>query len=157
MDPEVSNQVTDYIKANRARYTHEAVREQLIMAGYEPAQVDAAWELEVGSQPGGSAGGGVVAFARVLFIIAALLGAVGGLSLSSGSLGYPKPASLPIFWGTFAITYLAVGYGIIRLLRWAVRRFSIRSAWAALVGLALIPIYGAFMLGTCLGAFSLSR
>jgi hypothetical protein len=39
MDPRIA----DYIRANRRRYTREAIRQQLIEAGHEPAEIDATW------------------------------------------------------------------------------------------------------------------
>lgn len=61
--------------------------------------------------------------------------------------------SLPIF----AAAYLGIGFGIVLLLRWAVPRFRIKGIWAGLLGLALIPIFGALMFGTCVAAFSIGR
>ena len=36
--------MTDYIRANRDRYSREAIRAQLIAAGHDSAAIDAAWE-----------------------------------------------------------------------------------------------------------------
>ena len=39
MDPRIA----DYIRENRRRYTREAMRQQLIDAGHDPAEIDATW------------------------------------------------------------------------------------------------------------------
>jgi hypothetical protein len=61
------------------------------------------------------------------------------------------------FFPIFAVGYLGIGFAIILLLRWAVPRFGIKGIWAGLLGLALIPIFGALMFGTCVAAFTIGR
>jgi hypothetical protein len=39
----MDRRIADYISANRHRYTREAIRQQLIAAGFEPAEIDATW------------------------------------------------------------------------------------------------------------------
>ena len=39
MDPRIA----DFIRDNRRRYTREAIRQQLIQAGHDPAAIDATW------------------------------------------------------------------------------------------------------------------
>jgi hypothetical protein len=41
MDPRIA----DYIRANRRRYTRDAIRQQLIDAGHDPAEIDATWRV----------------------------------------------------------------------------------------------------------------
>ena len=41
MDPRIA----DYIRANRGRYTRQAIRQQLIDAGYDPAVIDNTWAV----------------------------------------------------------------------------------------------------------------
>jgi hypothetical protein len=62
-----------------------------------------------------------------------------------------------VFVIVYAISYLAIGYAVVRLLRWAALRFRITGLWSGLLALALIPIYGGLMLGTCVGAYALGR
>jgi hypothetical protein len=157
MDPNIPHQqITDYIRANGTKYTREAIREQLIAAGHDPVQIDGVWELEMSSVREGAAGGGLAAVARAFFIVGAVIGALGAFA-ALGVSPYTGSASAPIFLVIYAVSYGAIGYGLVRLLRWAGPRFRIRGVWAGLVGLALLPIYGALMFGTCLGAFYLAR
>ena len=37
------NEIDEYIRANRGRYTREAITQQLCTAGHDPADVEAAW------------------------------------------------------------------------------------------------------------------
>lgn len=41
MDPRIA----DYIRANRGRYTREAIRQQLVDAGYDPEAIDRTWAI----------------------------------------------------------------------------------------------------------------
>jgi hypothetical protein len=41
MDPRIA----DYIRANRARYTRDAIRRQLLAAGHDPAEIDRTWAI----------------------------------------------------------------------------------------------------------------
>jgi hypothetical protein len=155
MDPNIPHQqITEYIRANATKYTREAIREQLIAAGHDPVQIDGVWELEMSSVREGAAGGGLAAVARAFFKVGAAIGALGAFAALGIS---PYTGSAPIFLVVYAVSYGAIGYGVVRLLRWAGPRFRIRGVWAGLVGLALLPIYGALMLGTCVGAYALGR
>lgn len=151
MDSKAQQQMADYIRANAQKYTREAIRARLLAAGHDPAQIDAAWELEMAS-----AAGGLVALAKVLFVVGALLGAVGAFA-ALGASSYTGSVSAPLFLIGYAISYGAIGYGVVRLLRWAVPRYRIRGLWAGLLALVLLPAYGALMLGTCAGAFTFAR
>ena len=146
MDPNIR----DYIESMTGRYTPEAIRANLIAAGHDPAAVDAALaalasEREASSGPGD----GLLAEAWILFIVGGVTGLAGfGMASSFGSGG-----SFPIF----AAGYLGIGFAIVLLLRWAVPRFGIKGIWAGLLGLALIPIFGGLMFGTCVAAFAVGR
>lgn len=149
--------IDDYIRENNRRYNAEAIRKQLIGAGHEPAAVDDALRRAgLGRRTYGDAGSGtsgpasgLVGLAWAVFVVAGVLGLVGfGMAASFGSGG-----ALPIF----LIAYIGIGVGLIALLRWAVPRFGIRGGWAALIGVALFPIFGALMFGTCVAAFGIGR
>ena len=157
MDPSNSHDpITDYIRANLGRYTREAIRAQLIATGHDAAQIDAAWELEVGRARQAAPGNAVASFALFLYVFVGVIGAFGAFA-ALGSSSYLGSVSALIFLIVYAGSYLAIGYAIVRLLRSAARRFRITGLWSGLLALALIPIYGALMLGTCLGAFNLAR
>jgi hypothetical protein len=146
MDPNIR----DYIQAHTGRYTPEAIRSRLIAAGHDPAAIDAefaAIAAEHATRPSDT--NGLLTEAWILFIVGGVTGLAGfGMAASFGSGG-----SFPLF----AVAYLGIGFAIVLLLRWAVPRFRIKGIWAGILGLALIPIFGALMFGTCVAAFSIGR
>ena len=146
MDPNIR----DYIQSMTGRYTPEAIRANLIAAGHDPAAVDAELAAIAAEREARSSNGeGLLVEAWILFIVGGVAGLVGfGMAASFGSGG-----SFPIF----AAGYLGIGVGIILLLRWAVPRFRIKGIWAGLLGLVLVPVFGALMFGTCVAAFAVGR
>ena len=141
--------IDDYIKRNRGTYTDQAIRDNLEAAGHEPAAIDQAF-ARVGvaapaAQPRKPATG-MVTFASVLLVIGGLFG-LGGFA-AGGS--YVAGASIPLYLLVFG----GIGIVLIFILRWAVRRFGISGGGAFLIGLALVPIYGALLIGGCAAAFS---
>ena len=54
MDPRIA----DFIRDNRRRYTREAIRQQLIEAGHDPAAIDATWAALDAPDPDATAGEG---------------------------------------------------------------------------------------------------
>lgn len=141
------NPIGDYIEANTGRYAPEAMRTKLLEAGHDPGAIDAALAdiaAERAARPDNT--NGLLVEAWILFVLGGVAALVGfGMAASFGSGG-----SFPIF----AAGYLGIGFGIILLLRWAVPRFRIKGIWASLLGLALVPIFGALMFGTCVAAFA---
>ena len=146
MDPTIR----DYIEAMTGQYTPQAIRANLITAGHDPAAVDVALAAFASERAArSSAGDGLLAEAWILFIIGGVTGLAGfGMAASFGSGG---------FFPIFAVGYLGTGVAVILLLRWAVPRFRIKGIWAGLLGLALVPIFGALMFGTCAAAFAVGR
>lgn len=154
MDPRID----EYIRENRERYTGDAIRGQLIASGHDPQAVDEAIQRlglsapaapATAARPSIAGMSALVAFGWLLFIVGGIAGLLGmALASSFGSSG-----SLPIF----LIGYVAVGLAIALLLQWAVPRFRIGGLWAALLGVALIPVFAGLMLGTCVAAFAASR
>jgi hypothetical protein len=145
MKPEIER----YIREHGDRYTDEALRRELIAAGHDPAEVDAALLERRRTATGGQTVGKV---AFVFYIVGGLVGAAGAvllalIGLSAGGIG---PAAL--FVVLFAVVYLAIGYGIVRLAR------SIRaSGWAAaLLTIILVPVFGILVYGTCMAAYTIS-
>jgi hypothetical protein len=146
MDPKIG----DYIRANHDRYAPEAIRAQLVNAGHDPTAIDeelAAFASERATTSGVT--DALLAEARILLIVGGVAG-LAGFALAS-SLG--PGGSLPVF----LVAYLGIGLGIMVLLRWAVPRLRIKGMWASILGLALIPIFGALMYGTCAAAFAFGR
>ncbi|HEX5397066.1 MAG TPA: hypothetical protein VFX74_08255, partial [Candidatus Limnocylindria bacterium] len=91
-----------------------------------------------------------------LLIVLGVLGALGALAIGgmSGSYGLPQ-ISLPLFWILYAIVYLAIGYGIVRLVGWAVPRFAITGWLAVLIGLLMVFSYPVLMFGGCLATYGI--
>ena len=141
--------IEDYIKANRGTYTDQAIRENLVAAGHEPAAIDQAFArlgvVAPAAQPRKPATG-LVTFAWSLFMVGGLFGLAGfGMGGS-----YIAGASVPLY----LIVFAGVGLALIFLLRWAVPRFGISGVGGWLIGLALVPIFGALLIGSCAAAFS---
>jgi len=153
MDPDPTA-IDDYIRVNRGTYTDDAIREMLITVGHEPAAIEEGFRrlgLEPAWNPMPDPGPatGLIAEAWILFTIGGLLGLAGfSMAASFGSGG-----SFPIF----LVAYIGVGLGIVLLLRWAVPKLGIRGVWAGVIGVALVPIFGALMFGTCAAAFAAGR
>lgn len=70
MDPRIA----DFIRDNRRRYTREAIRQQLIEAGHEPAAIDATWAALDTPDPDATAGEGF--WSRFLLFLLGLNAAV---------------------------------------------------------------------------------
>jgi hypothetical protein len=70
MDPRIA----DFIRDNRRRYTREAIRQQLIEAGHDPAEIDATWAALDAPDPDATAGEGF--WGRFWLFLLGLNGAV---------------------------------------------------------------------------------
>ncbi len=153
MDPDPTA-IDDYIRANRGTYTDEAIRDNLVSAGHDRSAVEAAFRrlgFEPSWNPLEDPGPAMtlVTAAWIMFVVGGLAGLAGfSMAASFGSGG-----SFPIF----LVAYVGIGLGIVLLLRWAVPRFAIRGLWAGVLGVALVPIFGAVMFGTCIAAFAAGR
>jgi len=151
MDPDPTP-IDDYIKANRGIYTDEAIRDNLVSAGHDPIAVEAAFRrIGPGTawnpKPQAASTGGLMTEAWILFIACGLLGLAGFAMANS----FSTAGSLPFF----LIAYIGIGLAIILLLRWAVSKVGVRGLWAGVIGVALVPIFGALMFGTCVAAFGM--
>jgi hypothetical protein len=140
--------ILDYIQANRGTYTDQAIRENLVAAGHEPAAIDAAFAHLGVAAPAGQPpmpATGLVTFAWILFVIAGLIGLAGfGFNGPDISVG-----SAPIF----VLAFGGVGLALILLLRWAIPRFGISGGGAWLIGLGLLPAFFALLYGSCAASF----
>ena len=108
MDPRIA----DFIRANRRKYTREVIREQLVKAGHDPADIDATWAALDAPDPDAVVGEGfwgrfwlfliglnVTVFLLVFLVTgmvnSVVLAAVLGVALGIGAL---------IAWGIVAAT-----------------------------------------------------
>ena len=126
-----------YIRENLGKYTSEAIREQLIAAGHDPTQVDAALARVAAEAASGASGrGGIMAYVVVWFII--------GMAASLLSLG-----SFPLFIPVFALVGGAVGF--------LMSRIPV-SGWGWLLAAPLVPVVFFFVWwGTCLATYNMTR
>jgi len=91
--------IIEYIRQNRQTYTREAITSQLVTAGYNPADVEAAWgsvDVGVPAPPSGYAG---------------TTGLSGG-NWDSGSPEQPRSQRLvssPAFWG-YMVGFILLSY-----------------------------------------------
>src|SRR5918992_555359 len=145
MDPRIA----DFIRANRKRYTREAIRQQLIDAGHEPDDIDAIWEMLHAPDPDVA---GVGCWGRFwLYLIGLNVAAFLLVVLSTGALAYGAVG--------LAIV-LAIALGIGALISWAIVAATgptrMGRTTAMVIG-GIIPLIFAFLIGgTCyalLGSF----
>ena len=108
MNPDPSA-IDNYIEQNKSRYTREAIREQLVAAGHDPAAIDDAWERlgasnavisPVGWRPG-----------WMEFLLLLVVGAIGAAIVWSGQ-PYGAGGIAPF---AYAIV-VSIGFGIAKFL-----------------------------------------
>jgi len=148
------SEIDAYIREHGAKYTTDALRRQLIDAGHDPSEVDAAMR-EAASGAATRQGSAVADVARVLYAIGALVGALGAFLLLSLS-GFGASFNAPLFIAVYAIAYLGLGYVLVRLVRAAASAFRIDGLGAVLLSIVLVPVFGLLMFGTCFAASNLA-
>jgi hypothetical protein len=162
--------IGDYIRANRATYTPESIRQQLLDAGHEPEAIDAAWrEIEQAEQgehtePTALApvlpqrraiataqfwllllGTACVALTVVPTIVAFLLRTVSSAAISLGYRGANGGVALLIGTGVILIlAYLAIGFG-----GWLLLRRDRAAGLGVLSGLATAFVLAVIVAGLC--------
>lgn len=150
-------EIEAYLREHGPRYTTDALRRQLITAGHDPAEVDAALRateaIRIGQARPAS---GLTDAAWAMYLIGAVVWVAGVLLLVALASGLSNSENLGLFVAIYAVAYFGLGYVVVRLVRWLVSRFEVRGVGAFLIGLALIPVYGALVLGTCLAASNLA-
>jgi hypothetical protein len=144
--------IRSYVRANLATHTREAIYSALAGAGHEAGQIDVIWREEWQAVAVGRAATGLRWLSVILLVLGALIGAFGALLI----IGFNQPANGTAFLFLYALSYVGIGYAIIRLVGWSVRRLHITGWWASLLGLALIPIYGALMFGACAATYTIA-
>ena len=144
--------IRTYIRANLATHTHEAIYAALTAAGHEHGQIDAIWREEWQAVAVGRAATGLRWLSVTLLVLGGLIGALGALLIIS----FNRAANGSAFLVLYGLSYVAIGYAIVRLVGWSVRRFHLSGWWASLLGLLLIPIYGALMFGACFATGSIT-
>jgi hypothetical protein len=152
VDSDADDAIRTYIRANLATHTREAIYAALMAAGHEHGQIDAIWREEWQAVGVEHAATGLGWLSVILLVLGGIVGAFGALFI----IGFNRPDNGPMFLFLYGLSYVAIGYAIILLVGWSVRRFHLSGWWASLLGLALIPIYGILMFGACYATASLT-
>lgn len=141
MDPRIA----DYIRANRARYTREAIRQQLIDAGHDPAEIDRTWAILDTPDADDVAGEGfwrrfaliVIGVNAGIFLV---IGLLTGMLLSVGA----SAVLLGIFAAVLAIGAL-IAWGIVGLTGPA----NMSPTTATVIGSAIPLLFALLIGGSC--------
>lgn len=140
MDPRIA----DYIRANRRRYTRDAIRQQLVEAGHAPEEIDATWAALDAPDPDVTAGEGF--WRRFWLFLAAVNVAVFLLvGVGTGLFG-----SIAQGGGSILLVVLAIAMGIGALISWgavaATGPTKLGRGTALAIG-AIIPLLFALLIG----------
>ena len=143
MDPRIA----DYITANRKKYTRQAIRQQLIDAGHDPAEVDRTWaaleapdaDAVIGERFWGRFGLILVGVNVAVFVLVGLL---------TGMLAYAIDGAGPILPVVLAVA-LALG----ALLAWGIVAMTgpakMSPTTALVVGIAIPLVFALLIGGAC--------
>ena len=138
MDPRIA----DFIRANRKTYTREAIRQQLIDAGHDPADIDATWEMLHAPDPDEVAVAGEGFWGRFwLYLIGLNVAVFLLVVLSTGALA---------FGGVVLAIVLAIALGIGALISWGIVAATgpakMGRTTAMVIG-GVVPLIFAFLIG----------
>jgi hypothetical protein len=141
----MDQRIADYIARNQGRYTREAIRQQLIDAGHDPADIDATWAILDTPDPDEAGVAGEGFWPRFfLFLIGLNVAVFLLVALSTGMLG-----NLAFGGGAIAGVF-AVALGIGALLAWAivaaVGPAKLGRTTAIVIG-GVIPLVFALLIG----------
>jgi hypothetical protein len=142
--------IRTYIRANLATHTREAIYAALTAVGHEHGQIDAIWREEWRAVAVERAATGLRWLSVTLLVLGGLVGALGALLI----IGFNQAPNGLDFVLLYGLSYVAIGYAIVRLVGWSVRRFHLTGWWASVLGLLLVPIFGALMFGACFATAS---
>jgi hypothetical protein len=127
--------IDDYIRQNHDRYTREAVRDQLLAAGHDPAAIDAAWARVDEGRPAATPLGWRPGWREYLLLL--VVGAIGAAIVWAGE-PYGAGMIAPVAYAVI----LTVGFGAAKLISILIDRGSSTAAavFLGLVGGAAIWI-----------------
>ena len=152
MQPAAGDPIRDYIRANMATHTRESIRTELIAAGHAPERIDAVWDEEWRGFALERSVGNLRALSLSLYVVGAIIGGLGALAIAGFAGSYGNNSMIPVFLIVYAVGYLGIGYALSRLVGWGVRRFRLSGWRTFMLGVLLLPAYGALMFGGCLAA-----
>lgn len=140
MDPRIA----DYIRTHRRRYTREAIREQLVDAGYAPEEIDATWAALETPDADSTAGEGF--WGRFwLFLLGINVAVFLLVGFATGLFGAIAQGGAPIL-----LVILAIALGIGALISWgavaATRPTKLGRGTALAIG-GIVPLIFALLVG----------
>ena len=142
----MDEQIRDYIRANRDRYTREAIRGQLLAAGHDPARVDAIWD-EAPGMPAGR-----VQYVSVMLILGGIITVLVAIGLLT-SLSYAaNPAQAGLILAGALIPpalYFLVGRRVAQRIN---RSEALRQGNWFFIGCAIPAIFLGLTFGSCLAS-----
>jgi hypothetical protein len=110
----MDQRIADFISANRGKYTREAIRQQLIDAGYGPEAIDATWAILDTPDPDEAAVAGEAFWGRFALIVIGLnLVVLLLVGLATGMLANLQAYSV-------VLIVLAIALAIGALISWAI-------------------------------------
>jgi len=132
---EPSDTIRDYIRANRDRYTREAITAQLAAGGHDPDDIEAAWDEteRAGSPPEPT--GPVAAWVLAILIV---LGVV-AVFVTWRNQSYGANVIAPIVYAIATSIAVAASYGIARLAQRGAARAA--AVWLGFFGLASAVLF----------------
>jgi hypothetical protein len=141
MDP----RITDYIRANRGRHTREAIRNQLIEAGYDPAAIDRTWAILDTPDADDVAGPGFWRrFALILIGVNVGIFLLVGL-LSGMLLNISASAVLLVIFAVVLVIGALIAWGIVALTGPA----KMSPTTATVIGSAIPLLFALLIGGSC--------
>lgn len=105
----MDQQINDYIKANRDKYTREAIRDQLIAAGHDPAAIDEALQADTAAEAAPMRTGWRLGWRS--FLVLVVLGAIGAGLIWQNQM-YSAGGIAAAIYAVIAGIALGVGRGI---------------------------------------------
>jgi hypothetical protein len=138
----MDQRIADYIRANRDRYTREAIRQQLVDAGYDPAVIERTWAILDTPDADDVAGPGFWRrFALILLGVNVGIFLVVGL-LSGMLLNVGASAVLLIIFAVVLVIGALIAWGIVALTGPA----RMNPTTATVIG-SIIPLFFALLIG----------
>jgi len=125
----LNEQVANYIRENRGRYTKEAITSQLIAAGHDPAAIEEAWAVVNAAARSAAESAGPRT--RYWPVLLGLTGVGGVLTFISWEFGAPLAT---VFYVATVLVVMAIGIGVTRA--------ASSGAWIVLVGLGVVSALG---------------
>ena len=141
----MDQRIADFISANRRKYTREAIRQQLLDAGYTPESIDATWAILDTPDPDEAGVAGEGFWGRFfIFLIGLNVGVFLLVALLTGMLGAAGQGGIGL------AGVLAVALGIGALISWgivaAVGPEKLGRTSAMVIG-GIVPLLFALLIG----------